>query len=89
MSKRAILKVSYKNFLLPEGANLGAILKALSGAIQLDRQFSGGDIYFPEADPDELSIEMVDAKRILKAKPSEVIEPEVIDGLPPAKSVCF
>lgn len=76
-TKYTLLQIGYEHFLLPNGVNQSAILKALSQAVPVrwgyDRK-EEEDYYFPKLNETKLSISIIPARKV-RAEEVEDDEP--------------
>ena len=66
---KTILTIGYHHYELPASANVNLILKALSGAVEMEKNWHEGNYYYtPAKDPGALQVKLVDNKFVIDGK---------------------
>jgi hypothetical protein len=85
----AIFTFRHYHYLVDNEAKAMAALKALSGAIRVEKHYDvkHGDLWAPDQDEhnQELSVSIVDARKLIARIPERDEEPEFIVTPPPRK----
>jgi hypothetical protein len=71
---KTILTIGHEHFLLPASANINAVLAILAKAQPLRREWkASGEVYYPEATPMRVSVEIVPDSHIIDTKKLKAI----------------
>jgi hypothetical protein len=67
-ANRTILCLGHRHYLLPASANINLLLKAFSGAVELDDQYHDGEYFYRPLKQVKIEIKFVDPRFVLDGK---------------------